>query len=57
VDAFEHVLCGASAIQIGTVLVEEGLGVFDRLEGELTSHTEKRGYKSIAECRGKLKEL
>ncbi|MFZ1803990.1 MAG: dihydroorotate oxidase, partial [Nitrospira sp.] len=27
-DVFEHFLCGASAVQIGTVLVEEGLDVF-----------------------------
>jgi dihydroorotate dehydrogenase (fumarate) len=26
VDAFEHVLCGASAVQVGTALVEEGVG-------------------------------
>ena len=37
VDAFEHVLCGASAVQIGTVLVEEGVGVFARLEQELAA--------------------
>ena len=29
---FEHVLCGASAVQSGTVLVEEGVEVFARLE-------------------------
>ena len=57
VDAFEHVLCGASAVQIGTVLVEEGVHVFARLEHELTACLEKRGYKTIADCRGKLKEL
>jgi len=56
-DAFEHVLCGASAVQIGTVLVEEGLGVFDRLEHELAALLEKKGYHSIEDCRGKLKEL
>ena len=57
VDAFEHVLCGASAVQIGTVLVEEGVGVFARLEQELAACLEKKGYKSVADCRGKLKEL
>ena len=30
-DAFEHVLCGASAVQVGTALVEEGVAVFERL--------------------------
>jgi dihydroorotate dehydrogenase (fumarate) len=57
VDAFEHLLCGASAVQIGTVLVEEGLDVFGRLERELTGILQKKGYRSIADCRGRLKEL
>lgn len=57
VDAFEHFLCGASAVQIGTVLVEEGLDVFGRLEGELTAVLTRKGYRSILECRGRLKEL
>lgn len=57
VDAFEHLLCGASAVQIGTALVEEGVGVFDQLEQELAACLEKRGYRSVSECRGKLREL
>ncbi|WP_447599190.1 dihydroorotate oxidase [Nitrospira sp. Nam80] len=57
VDAFEHFLCGASAVQVGTALVEEGLGLFDRLERELTLVLEKKGYESPAACRGRLKEL
>ncbi len=57
VDAFEHLLCGASAVQVGTVLVEEGLGVFERLEGELAAVLARKGYGSPAACRGRLKEL
>ncbi|MDF0668871.1 MAG: dihydroorotate oxidase [Nitrospira sp.] len=57
IDVFEHFLCGASAVQIGTVLVEEGLGVFGRLEAELTAVLTRKGYRSILECRGRLKEL
>jgi len=57
IDVFEHVLCGASAVQIGTVLVEEGLGLFDRLEAELTDVLTRKGYRSILECRGRLQEL
>jgi len=56
-DIFEHVLCGASAVQIGTVLVEEGLSAFDRLAGELSEVLEQKGYQSLEECRGRLKEL
>jgi dihydroorotate dehydrogenase (fumarate) len=50
-------LCGASAVQIGTVLVEEGLDVFGRLEMELAAILKRKGYNSIVDCRGKLKEL
>ncbi len=56
-DIFEHLLCGATAVQIGTVLVEEGLGVFDRLQRELAAVLEKKNYQSPAACVGKLKEL
>jgi len=57
VDAFEHVLCGASAVQVGTGLVEEGVEAFRRLEQELAACLSKKGYQSIDDCRGKLKEL
>jgi dihydroorotate dehydrogenase (fumarate) len=56
-DAFEHLLCGASAMQIGTVLVEEGVGAFQRLNEELSAVLAGKGYASPAACRGKLKEL
>jgi dihydroorotate dehydrogenase (fumarate) len=56
-DVFEHVLCGASAVQIGTLLVEEGVGVFERLLKELTGVLTRKGYASVTACRGKLKEL
>jgi dihydroorotate dehydrogenase (fumarate) len=56
-DIFEHLLCGATAVQVGTVLVDEGLGVFDRLQKELAAVLEKRGYPSPAACVGKLREL
>jgi dihydroorotate dehydrogenase (fumarate) len=57
IDAFEHFLCGASAVQVGTALVDEGVGVFERLEDELAAYLEKKGYESPEACRGRLKEL
>lgn len=57
VDAFEHVLCGASAVQVGTVLVEEGVAVFERLERELVEELTTRGRQSLLAYRGTLKEL
>ncbi len=56
-DVFEHGLCGASAVQIGTALVDEGVGVFQRIERELGDILERKGYRSLAECRGTLREL
>ena len=56
-DVFEHVLCGASAVQIGTILVDENVSVFERLEAELTDWLKLRGYSSLMECKGRLKEL
>lgn len=56
-DVFEHLLCGASAVQIGTTLVEEGLGAFERIEGELQEILVKKGYQSPLDCRGALKEM
>ncbi len=56
-DAFEHLLCGASAVQIGTALVEEGVGVFERLERELAATLSGKHYRSVLDCRGKLREL
>lgn len=57
VDVFEHVLCGASAVQIGTVLVEEGCEVFARLEREIEDCLHRKGYPSLMACRGKLREM
>ncbi len=56
-DVFEHLLCGASAVQIGTTLVEEGLGAFERIERELQEILVKKGYQSPLDCRGALKEM
>jgi dihydroorotate dehydrogenase (fumarate) len=56
-DAFEHLLCGASAVQVGTTLVEEGMGCFERLAAELSATLQRQGYRSPADCCGKLREL
>jgi len=57
IDIFEHILCGASAVQIGTVLVEEGVGVFTKLEREVSECLQGKGYSSLMACRGKLREM
>lgn len=56
-DVFEHLLAGASAVQVGTALVEEGTGVFDRLATELRDVLKKKSYPSATSVVGRLKEL
>ena len=56
-DAYEHLLCGASMLQVGTQLEKEGLGVFERLTKELLAILEAKGYASIAEFKGMLGTL
>lgn len=56
VDAFEHLLAGASAVGVGTALVNEGPAVFTRLNAELRTVLEEHGYDGPAAARGKLKD-
>ncbi|XVH22950.1 dihydroorotate oxidase [Enterococcus faecium] len=50
-DAFEHLLCGASMLQIGTELHKEGPEIFSRIIKELTQIMSEKGYTSIDEFR------
>ena len=56
-DAFEFLLAGASAVQIGTTFEKEGSACFGRINKELVEIMEQKGYGSIEEVRGKLKSL
>jgi dihydroorotate dehydrogenase (fumarate) len=56
-DAFEFLLCGADAVQVGTVFMKEGPECFARINRELEVILKKKGYKSVAEAKGKLKTL
>ncbi len=56
-DAFEHLLCGATMLQLGTALHKEGPEIFPRIIRELQEIMDKKDYKSIDEFRGKLKSL
>ena len=56
-DIYEHLLAGASAVQIGTAFVAEGTHMFARLEQELTAVLESKGLQSSTEVVGRLKEL
>jgi dihydroorotate dehydrogenase (fumarate) len=56
-DAFEHILCGASMVQIGTTLHKEGPVAFERITAELQAIMLEKGYHSIEDFRGKLQHL
>ncbi len=57
VDAFQHILCGATMVQIGTALQEEGTAIFEKVLTELKEIMHDKGYKSLDDFRGKLKVI
>lgn len=57
IDAFELLLAGASAVQIGTAFLQQGPTVFERVQNELADFMRIKGYKKISDFRGKLKPL
>ncbi len=56
-DAFEFLLCGADAVQVGTQFEKEGPECFTRIKAELGDILERKGYPDIASAKGKLKTL
>ncbi len=54
-DVFELLLCGASAVQVGTTHWKEGPACFDRLCQELSDIMNRKGYSWIDDFKGKLK--
>jgi dihydroorotate dehydrogenase (fumarate) len=56
-DAFEFILCGADAVQVGTVFMKEGPECFGRIDRELAAILKRKGYADIAAAKGKLKPL
>lgn len=55
-DAFEHLLAGATAVGVGTALVNEGPAVFERLGGELATVLDAHDYAGAAAARGRLQD-
>lgn len=56
-DVFEHILCGASLVQVGTSLHQQGPGIFDRLLVELAAEMERYGFAALEDFRGKVRYL
>lgn len=57
IDAFEHILCGASMLQVGTQIMKEGVVAFDRISNELQQFMQQKNYTSIDDFKGKLKSM
>ncbi len=51
-DAVEFLLCGASAIQIGTAIMSRGLQVYDEVLRGLRSYLEGNGFRDVREIVG-----
>lgn len=57
IDAFEFILAGTTAVQLGTVYMQEGPSCFERVQNELKAYMEKKGYETIEDFRGQLKTI
>jgi dihydroorotate dehydrogenase/Pyruvate/2-oxoacid:ferredoxin oxidoreductase delta subunit len=53
VDVVEYVMAGATAVQICTAAIVEGLGVFKRILNELEEWMKRHKYESIYDFKGK----
>ncbi len=54
-DAFEYLLAGADAVQIGVQYETEGRGSFSRIDSELSDILDEKGYGSVADAKGNLR--
>ncbi len=54
-DAYDHLLCGADLVSVGSQLGIEGPTVFARLEKELEEIFADKGITDLRQVRGKLK--
>lgn len=54
-DVFQFLLCGASAVQVGTCHWKEGPKCFDRICDELKALLSEKGYSDVKDVIGKLK--
>ena len=57
IDVFEHLLAGASFVQLGTVYAREWAWCFARIEQELKDYASKKWYSDISEIIWNLQEL
>lgn len=51
-DIVEYIMVGASAVQIGTAVMHEGLEIFSKLSKNLESFMKQKSYEKISDFRG-----
>ncbi len=51
-DVVEFIYAGASAVQIGTSIMNEGVNIFNKINNDLISFMKQKGFKSIKEIIG-----
>ncbi|KXA92837.1 hypothetical protein AKJ66_03410 [candidate division MSBL1 archaeon SCGC-AAA259E22] len=51
-DVVEYIMVGATAVQIGTVVMNEGLEVFSEFNDKIESFMDEKGYDEIEDMRG-----
>lgn len=51
-DALEYIMAGASAVQVGTAVWSDGLGVFSKISGGLMKFMAENGFNSVKEMVG-----
>jgi len=56
-DVFEHILCGAEMVQVGTCLMKEGTNAFERILNELKGIMYEKNYSSLSDFRGNLQSI
>jgi dihydroorotate dehydrogenase (NAD+) catalytic subunit len=56
-DAIEFILAGASAVQIGSALVDKWVGVFSEINDGISKYMEKKNFSKIKEMVGIAKKF
>lgn len=55
-DAVEYLLCGATAVEVGTVAMERGLDVYGEIADGIRGYLEEYGYREVGEVVGLARE-
>lgn len=54
-DVYEYLLCGASAVQIGVIMMVNGLKCFERIESELINIMKTKGQAKLSDIKISLR--